>query len=187
MYFLQPSQKRLLNSLNPVFVVLFLFALLVFRSTTKAMTAGTNYPWDVLLPFAVYFGQRRTLVEGLILTLFTAHLYSLCSAAPIGVFTIHYLILFLIARAMSYVVYASGGLSILALMFLLAVLSRFGLPLVASFFGHGWPIFSFRNFIWWGPFFNALAGWLTYVALVMIDRMTYKAPRINIELSEGGL
>ena len=187
MFFLPASQKRLLSSLNPVFLVLFVFALLLLRTAWEPVLPGFYRRWDVLLPFMVYFGQRRSLPEGLILALFTSHLYSLCSTAPIGVFTSHYLILFIIARLLSYVIYANTWFSILLLMLSLAILSRFTLTMVATLFGHGWPLFSPGNFVWWGPFLNSVSGLITYGLLESLDKMTYKVQRTSIELSESGI
>lgn len=187
MFFLQPSQKRLLSSLNPVFLVFFVFGLVLLRTAWEPILPGFIRRWDVLLPFVVYFGQRRSLPEGLILALFTSHLYSLCSTAPIGVFTTHYLILFSVARLLSYVIYANTWFSILVLMFSLAILARFTLTLVAFAFGHGWPLFAVGNFVWWGPFLNSVVGYIIYRMVEMLDRVTYKVPRINIELSESGI
>jgi hypothetical protein len=187
LFFLQPSQKRLLSSLNPAFVVLFVFGLLLLRTAWEPMLPGFYRRWDVLLPFMIYFGQRRSLPEGLILALFTSHLFSLCSTAPIGVFASHYLILFLIARLLSYVIYANSWFSTLLLLLSLSVLSRFILTLVAATFGHGWPLFAKGNFIWWGPLLNSVAGLLVYRLIETLDRMTYKVPRTNIELSENGI
>lgn len=168
-------------------MVLFVFGLLLFRTAWEPILPGFYRRWDVLLPFMVYFGQRRSLPEGLILALFTSHLYSLCSAAPIGVFTTHYLILFSVARLLSYVIYANTWFSILVLMFSLAILSRIILTLVATAFGHGWPLFAPGNFIWWGPLLNSVTGYIIYRMVEMLDRVTYKVPRINIELSESGI
>lgn len=187
MFFLQASQKRLLSSLNPVFVVGLLLCTLVFRTTSKALLPTFMVDWDLLLPFAVYLGQRRTVVEGLILTLFLSHLVALCSSAPMGVFPIYYFVIFGIARLVSYVVYASSLVSVLSLMVILSILSRFILPLVAGFFDHAWPVFSWANLSLSGFVLNATLGVVFYVALELLDRLTYKAPRVNIELSETGL
>jgi hypothetical protein len=187
LFFLQPSQKRLLSSLNPVFLVGFVWALILVRTTMEPLLPNLFRQWDVLLPFMVYFGQRRSLPEGLILSLFTSHLYSLSSIAPIGVFTSLYLVLFLIARLLSYVIYANQWFSIMLLMFSLSITSRIVLTIIASSFGHGWSLFASGNFIWWSLLFNAGIGYLTYTWLELLDRFTYKAPRLSIELAEGGL
>ena len=187
MYFLQPSQKRLLSSLNPVFFVAFVFFLVIVRTAAEPLMPTLLRQWDVLLPFMVYFGQRRSLPEGLILALFTSHVYSLCSTAPIGVFTSHYLALFGVARLLSYVIYANTWFSILLLMLSLSVLSRVTLTLVSTFFGHGWPLFAPSNFMWWSLLLNAGLGYLVYAWLEQLDRVTYKAPRTTIELSDTGL
>ena len=187
MFFLQPNQKRLLSSLNPVFFVGAVFVLILVRTTAEPVLPALIHQWDVLLPFSIYFGQRRTLPEGLILTLFTSHLYSLCSAAPIGVFTSQYLVLFVVARLLSYAIYANTWFSILLLMQSLAVLSRIVLTLVSAAFGHGWGLFVSGNFIWWSLLFNAGAGYVVYSWLESLDRLTYKAPRSSIELSDTGL
>lgn len=187
MYFLQPSQKRLLSSLNPLFVILVVFGLMLVRTAWKPFLPAPFMGWDVLLPFVVFFGQRRSVPEGLILALFTSHLYSLLSAAPVGVFTTHYLILFFIARAVSYSLYASTPVSIMLLLFTLGLFSRFMLPLVARLFGHTWPVFSFANFPVLGLFLTAFFGYVLYALLVALDRVTCKTPTETIEFSGDGL
>jgi hypothetical protein len=163
------------------------FCAILLRTTGEPCFPGFFRQWDVLLPFVVYFGHRRSMPEGIILSLFASHLYSLNSSAPIGVFTTHYLIIFAIARLLSYVVYANRWFSVLLMMLSLAALSRIILAVTAGFFGHGWAVFSFANFIWWAILFNGLVGSLCFWILELVDRVTFKAPRINIELSEGGL
>lgn len=187
MFFLQPNQKRLLSGLNPVFFVLAVFVLIMIRTTSDTFLPSLLHQWEVLLPFSIYYGQRRTLPEGLILTLFSSHLFSLCSAAPIGVFTSHYLFIFVVARLLSYVIYAHTWVSIFLLMLSLATLSRIVLTLVSFSFGHGWSLFASGNFVWWSLLFNAGAGCIVYGGLEMLDRVTYKMPRSNIELSDTGL
>lgn len=142
---------------------------------------------DIMLPFVVYLGQRRALAEGLILSLFASHLYSLCSAAPIGVFTAQYLLLFLVARLLSYVIYVNRWYSIMFLMFALAFFSRFLLWIIASMFGHGWGFFAEGWGLLTGALLNGLIGLTIYSFMAAVDRMTFKAPRINIELAEGEL
>jgi len=162
------------------------FILILIRTTAESLLPRFMHQWDILLPFAIYFGQRRTLPEGLILTLFTSHLYSLSSIAPIGVFATHYLILFVVARLLSYAIYANTWFSILLLMFSLALLSRLSITLVSMSFGHGWPLFSGKNFVWWSLLFNAVAGYVTYSMLEVLDSITYKSTRSTIEMSEIG-
>jgi len=167
-------------------MVLFVFVMILLRTTMDPVLPSLVRRTDILLPFVVYLGQRRSLPEGIILALFASHLYSLCSAAPIGVFTSHYLILFVLARLLSYVTYANRWYSILVLMFSLALVAKINLAMVATFFGHGWRIFGGSGVIG-SLFINALVGYLIYGMLETVDRLTYKAPRINIELSEGDL
>ena len=141
--------------------------------------------WDLLLPFIIYFGQRRRLAEGLILALFTSHLFSLSSAAPIGVFTAGYLVIFLVARLLSYVIYADTWFSITLLIAGMAVLNRMAITAIAAAFGHGWPIFSSETFVVWGIFLNAAVGCFFYLLVEGVDRLTFKVPPSNIELSES--
>jgi hypothetical protein len=187
LFFLQPSQKRLLSSLNPLFLALAVFVGILIRTSFLPLLPGFFTSWDVLLPFMVYFGQRRALGEGLILSLFTSHLYSLCSSAPIGVFTSHYLVLFLLARLLSFVVYANTWFSVLLVVFVLTIAARLSLTAVAWGFGHAWPLFSSANFGWWSILFNSLLGFAVFEALGTLDRFTYKVPRMSIELGEGSL
>ncbi len=168
-------------------MVLFVFGLILTRTTMDPLFPSWFRYCDVLLPFVVYLGQRRALPEGLILTLFASHLYSLCSAAPIGVFTTNYLIIFVIARLMSYVIYANRSLSILVLIFSLTLLSHVTLSIIVTFFGHSWGVFTGGFGILFRALLNSALGGIIYGGLVLLDRLTFKAPRINIELSEGGL
>lgn len=187
MYFLQPSQKRLLSSLTPLFVIAIVFGLMLLRTAWKPILPSSLQSWDVLLPFVVFFGQRRSIPEGLILALFTSHLYSLLSAAPIGVFTTHYLILFFVARAVAYSLYASNSVSIVLLLIVLGFVSRLVLPWVASLFGHSWPVLSFANFPLMGMLATAFFGFILYALLVGLDRITSKTPEETIEFSGDGL
>lgn len=187
MFFLQASQRRLLSSFNPIFFALAVLLAILVRTTLWPVLPSVMVKWDVLLPFIVYFGQRRAMAEGLILSLFTSHLYSLSSAAPIGVFTSHYLVIFLLARALSFVIYANTWFSVLLLVFALTLVARFTLTLVAYSFGHGWHLFAPGNFSGFGILFNAIVGFLVFEMLALLDRFTYKSPRINIELAEGTL
>src|SRR5205085_322153 len=97
------------------------------------------------------------------------HLFSLSSAAPIGVFTVYYLIVFVGARLLSYVIYADQWLSILAMTAAFALCARFVLPGVAFGFGHGWPVFSWENMDWGGLFFNTFFGLGIYWILSRLD------------------
>ena len=187
MFFLQPSQKRLLSSFNPLVLAALAFVACVLRSTAAPLLSETFLRWDALMPFVAFFAARRVLVEGLILTLFTAHVYSLCSAAPIGVFTTHYLLLFFVARLLTYVVFADTWVTELGLLALLTLLARFVLPAVAWGFDTGWAVFSWENLHPLGWLLNSLGGLLVFRMLVAVDRMTFKSPRTSIELAESGL
>jgi hypothetical protein len=166
-------------------MVLFIFGLILVRTTFDPLLPWVVRQSDILLPFVVYLGQRRSLPEGLIVSLFASHLYSLCSAAPIGVFTTHYLILFCIARLLSYVTYANHWYSILLLMLSLSFIGRIELALIAALFGHGWGILAEGMGLWGHLLLNTGMGYLIYWALGTLDNLTFKAPRINIELSES--
>ncbi len=143
--------------------------------------------WDLLLPFIIYFGQRRSLTEGLILSLFVSHLYSLGSSAPIGVFATHYLCIFVLVRMLSYGIYADTWLSVFLMLLGLSVVSRIVLPLVAKSFGQGWPILTWSNLSIVGFLVNSCLGLLAYMSLVLLDKISFKAPQTSIELSESRL
>ncbi len=160
---------------------------LILIRTTGRPVFGWALEWDVLLPAVVYFGQRRTLAEGLILTLFCSHLYSLSSAAPIGVFTSYYLTIFIVARLVSYVMYASTWISIFLLILSLTALARFLLTGVASGFGHGWPVFAPGNVSFFAIFWGSLMGYLVFQFMGFLDLVTYKTAAANIELAEHEL
>ncbi len=181
MFYLPPSQKRLLSSLNPLFFIAAVGAVILLRTSLVAVWPGFFKQWDILLPFAVYYGQRRSVPEGLILALFSGHLYSLCSGAPIGVFTTSYLLVFVAARLITYGLYANTGLSIFLLLLGLSIFSRVVLTLVSRSFGQGWPFFTWDNLVLWAFFWNAFAGWIVYHGLELLDRITFKAEVTNIE------
>lgn len=179
------TQKRFLSSLNPLAIAGVVYFLILFRSTSDPIMPSVIREWDILLPFAVYIGQRRNLLEGVLLVLFISHLYSLASVAPIGVFAIHYCAVFFAARFLIYVVYADRIGSIWALLFVLALASRIVYPFIAGGFGHGWPLFSFRNLLFFGFFINSTLGVVIYWGITWIDRLTFKIAPRNIELGEG--
>lgn len=183
MLFLSPSQRRFLSSLNPVLLGGLVYILILFRTSGEATLPTILRRWELLLPFVIYVGQRRALLEGVLLVLFMTHLYSLNSVAPIGVFAIHYVIIFFAARLLIYAVYANTWTSILGLIFLLSFVSRLLLSVVADGFGHGWPMFSWRNLMLGSLFINSGLGLVIYWALGWIDKITYKVAPINIELA----
>lgn len=179
---LPPSQKRLLSSLNPLFLIGAVGFLIFVRTAAVPLWPGFFKQWDILLPVAVYYGQRRSVFEGLILALFSGHLYSLCSGAPIGVFPTAYFLIFVVARLITYGLYANTPLSIFLLLLGLSAFSRVSLTLASRFFGEGWPVFSWDNWIVWSFFWNALSGWVIYQGLELLDQITFKAELANIEL-----
>lgn len=164
-------------------VGLFVF-LMLLKTTAYWLSPGFFGHWDLLLPFMVYFGQRRPVFEGLLLWFILAHIYTLQSAAPIGVFVVYYLIFFTLARLLSEAFYASSSLSVLGLMAILAVLSRILLPLIADSFQSGWSILSWRNLHIGFLLCNTFAGWFCYLIIAALDKITFKAARQNIELGE---
>ncbi len=185
MFFLHPSQKRLLNSLNPVFFVVFVELVLMVRSTSASVLPRMVLTADLLMPFMVFFAQRRSTWEGFILALFCSHLYSLSSSAPIGVFAFFYLALFFLARLMRYGIYASGWISTLLVLFTLSLGGRFLLPLIAALFGAAWPVFTFANFPWGGIFFAPIYGLIIFALGEALDRATFKSDRASMEMYEG--
>lgn len=185
MFFLPASQKRLLNSLNPLIFVFFVAGLILLRTTLDPIFPSLFREVDILLPISIYLGQRRNLVEGLILTVFTAHLYSLCSAANIGIFVSHYVAVFTFSRILSYAIYANRLVSILLVNLGLSFLAEFSLSTVAGFFGHGWGPIRSVNLLIGRPFLNAFFGTILYWMVGSLDHITFKAPRVSIELSEG--
>lgn len=165
-------------------VVLFVGLLLV-RTSAFSVFPKVFSSWDILLPFMLYFGQRRPLFEGLLLWFILSHLYTLQSVAPIGVFVVYYLILFVISRLISEAFFATEGIQILGLISILSILSRVLLPIVARGFGSGWPIWSWRNLHLGVIVTNIVVSWFCYLALSFIDRITFKDARQILDLGEG--
>jgi len=163
----------------------FFVVLLLIRTTGLGIVPSMLSQWDLLLPFMVYFGQRRPLFEGLMLWFFLAHIYSLQSVAPVGLFVVYYLIVFLISRLTSEFFYASSGLSVLGLIAILSFVSRLMLPLVAESFGSGWSILSWRNLHPGLLFTNCLCGWLCFMILALLDKVSGKDARQILDLQEG--
>lgn len=162
-----------------------MYWLILFRTTLEPIMPSVLRQWDILLPFVIYVGQRRTLIEGILLVLFVSHLYSLASVAPIGIFAVHYLLIFFAARGLIYAVFANTWITILGVLFLVSVVSRLTLPAVCLFFGFSWSVLSFRNLMVGSFFINAFLGLVLYMFLGLLDRLTFKVSPINIELAEG--
>lgn len=163
----------------------FFIGLLLIKTTGFWLAPGLLGNWDLLLPFMVYFGQRRPLFEGLLLWFVLAHLYTLQSVAPVGVFVIYYLVVFIASRLVSEAFYATTGLSILVMMFVMFILSRFVLPGIANLFDCGWSVFSWRNLQPGLIIGNTLFGLIIFGLLSFLDKMTCKVARQEVELSEG--
>lgn len=185
MFFLSPSQKRFLNSLNPLLIGAIVYSLILFRTTSAFLLPGVLRQWEILLPFIIYVGQRRTLVEGILLVLFLSHLYSLSSVAPIGVFAVYYTLIFFLARLLSYAVYANTWVTVIGVLFLVAAIGRVLLPFVCFFFGFSWSVLSLKNLAPMGVVINSVIGLAVYWGLALLDRLTFKLSPINIELAEG--
>lgn len=188
MYSLQTDrQKRLLTSLNPAIFLGLVFFFILFRTTSEPLFPDSLRRWDLLLPIAVYLGQRRGLVEGSILIFLSSHLYSLCSSAPAGLFVILYGFIFLVAKGLLKFIFANNWSSVFGLILSLSFFSRLILPLITRAFSHSWPIFSLSNLMILNVFGNALLGVFLYFILSFVDRITHKASPQEIQLSEGSL
>lgn len=183
--YLQTNQPRTIRSLNPIFMIGFFLVLLVVRTTGYFLAPTLLVQWDILLPFMIYFGQRRPIFEGLLLWFFLAHIYSLQSVAPVGLFVVYYLIIFLASRLTSEVFYATSSGAVLGLIALVALISRFVLPLVAQGFQSGWSVFSWRNLHPGTFLINTFLGWICYFVLGAIDKISGKDSRQILDLHEG--
>jgi hypothetical protein len=161
--------------------------LLAFRATMDPWFPVIGGRWDVLFAFTVYLGQRRTWLEGGALALFSAHLYTLSSVAPAGVFIIQYFLLFVIARLASYTIYANRMASIISLLLVLSLANRVMLQLISAGFGHSLYAFSAPRELIAFLVVNTVTGFFLYLTMNLIDRATFKVPRINIELKEAEL
>lgn len=187
MLFLQPNQKRFLSTINPLLMVAVVMLAITLRTTVDPWIPLFSRRWDVLLAWVVYMGQRRTLVEGGVLTLLASHLYSLASSAPFGVFLIYYVVLFFVARLATYVIYANRWHSIFGLLLALSLCSRIILWIIAFSFGHPLYALTKPSELIGYVFFNAFMGVIIYSFVGIADRLTFKVPRINIEMAEGEL
>lgn len=187
MLFLQPSQKQFLSTINPLVMVLLVACGITLRTTVDPFIPIFSGLWDVLFAWVVYVGQRRSFFEGGVLVLFAGHLYSLSTSAPFGVYLIYYVILFLVARLLTYVIYANRGLSIFGLLLALSLLSRGVLWLVASLFGHRLYAVSHLTDLLGYAVFNSCIGLGIYSLVGFVDRITFKVLRVNIEMVEGDL
>ena len=52
-------------------------------------------------------------------------------------------------------------------------------------FGAAWPVFMFSNFPWGGIFFAPIYGLVIFALGEALDRATFKADRVNIEMYEA--
>lgn len=184
MYFLSKNQKKFLSNLNPFLLLILIFCLTLLRTTGEPMLPNLVGQWDILLPFVVYFGQRRSLVEGVTLTILASHMYSLCSSAPIGVFIVHYLLIYVMARALSSIIYANQTGPILLLLFGLSVLGRVSFSFIAQAFGENWGVFWQGFSLLSNLVLNCLLGFVVYVGIRKVDKLTYKVATVRLRLSE---
>lgn len=187
MYFLQSNQKKLLTNLNPFFLTLFVLVLILFKTTAEGIVPSVFTGWDILLPVAIYIGQRRSMWEGLLLLLFNGHLYSLNSSAPVGMFVIYYLVFFIFAQIVAYIFYAQTPISVVCLLFLVTILSRICLPLCAQGFDQVISVFSLANWSFWNLILNTFLGFFVYLFLGILDRITLKVPPRSITLGDSSL
>lgn len=149
--------------------------MIVVRNGLMPFSPNLVRRWDILLPFLAYFGQHRTAVEGVILALFSGHLFSLCSGAPMGVFASYSLILLVVTRAVTYGVYAGTGISVFLFLAVLSLVSRATVAILSRLFGRGWEFWSIQNFNPLDILFNAMFAWIVYQALVLLDNLTFRA------------
>ena len=182
---LQTDQKKTIRSLNPFFMIGLFFLFLLIRTSSASVLPGFLLRWDFLLPFVIYFGQRRPLFEGLLLCFIMSHWYSLESAAPIGCLVIFYLLIYLLSRILSETVFAADSFQILALLFSLGLLSRFILPWISHFFGAGWDVFSWRNLNLFFLISDLLLNFGTFYLLLGVDKVSAKEARPILDLNEG--
>lgn len=160
---------------------------MILRTTSESLFPDTFRRWDLLLPVAVYLGQRRDFLEGAVLVFILAHLYTLCSVAPAGVFILQYGFIFLAAKGLLKFIFANNWSSVFGLTLFLSFVSRFTLPLISRVFEHGWPVFSLGNLMILNVFTNAFAGIVLYYLLSRLDRFTHKVAPAEIQLAEGNL
>ena len=187
MFYLQPQQKKLLSSFNPIIVVSVVGIALVFKSSVATFISSNFKLWELLLPFLIYWGQRRGLTEGIILTLFCSHLVSISSGAPIGIYACVSFIIYLGARLVSLALYAETWATILALVSLFSFLLRFVMAGVGFFFGYtrisDWWSLPWGNYL----MINAILGLSTFYFLQILDKITFKMTPSEIEISGEAL
>lgn len=182
---LQTEQQKTIRSLNPLIMLGIFASFLLIRTSCANLLPQVVLGWDFVLPFMIYFGQRRPLFEGLLLWFLMSHWFSLESMAPLGVWVIFYLLLFVVARLLSEVIYAADFFQIIILVAVLVLASRLVLPWIAHFFNAGWEVFSWRNL---NPFFfitDTTLSCLGFLVLSGIDRLTAKESRTVMELNGG--
>lgn len=156
---------------------------LVIKTSMAPFLPSSLRLWELLLPFLIYWGQRRALTEGIILTLFCSHLVSLSSGAPIGIFASVNFLVYLAARLVTLGLYAESWTTILALLSLFSLLLRVLIGTVNLLFGHpafiDWWKFSWAQY-WW---VNALFGLALFYFLQLLDHLTFKGNQSEIEMS----
>ena len=114
------NRRRWVLLANPLFLVFIMTACLILRTVDEPLAGPVFRRWDCLLPAVVFLGQRRKLWEGLALVFIFSHVYALASSAPLGLYLVYYLFLFFAARFMTYLLYASEGLTIVVLLLALS-------------------------------------------------------------------
>jgi len=181
--YLEPTQRRLLSSLNPIIIVLFAVAIIILKTSLIPLYPKMFQRWDILLPFIIYFGLKRNLIEGLILSILTSHLFSLSSSAPVGFYLAYYTFLFFLIRLISLAIYSDTSTMVLLLIFVSLIFSKLFIPFLAKFFGYTIPMFGNIGFI--EIILNTLSGFLVYWIIWLIDAITFKASISFTDVNEA--
>lgn len=161
--------------------------LLIVRASLLAAFPSFFQFFDILIPFTVYMGQRRSLWEGAGLSLGFGYLFSLFSVAPQGFYMMVSFGIFLVVRFFSLAFYAHTRWSIAVLLTLSLLLSRVFVYLIAIAMDIPLPKSMFLECLSWNFLWGIGLSYLIFSVLRRLDEKTFKIPRINIEVAEGSL
>ena len=180
---IRKAKSPSLKSLNILLMGAVVVGLLVVKSTLMpilepSLAAFIEPLWVVFL----YLGEKRNLLEGLLMTLFFSHLLSLQSGAPVGVFLVCALIVFGIGRSGGRWVHFEAANTFIGWVVFALLAAKLG-QWVASWilFGHvAWIGSVWDFFLWLGLNIAwAYGGWHLLLA---VDRLTHRAKALRVPL-----
>ncbi len=170
-------QRTYLKYLNTVFFALLLLIAVSFQSTLFSYHPIEYFKPDLILLIVVYFGFRRTIIEGGIFAIIAGLILKNHSSAASHFAMTVYLYLFLISKILSRAVASPNFLSSMSMVAFLTLLKKTGFLILTWFEGSQPLRVLFDNFLIYlipGVLAQALLTPLFFGIFKELDHYTHK-------------